>query len=634
MKQNKSGAVLPAPLSFPSDADRLVVYAIASGRNTVDRYVSRALAALRPHATALTVLVGAETGSDVLSALREVADHVVTFSGEFRAAYYELARVASGGFDQYGEVLLTGDGWYGPGRSGLGELFTQSAGAEVHIWELIEQEDDARRSFPEQGFPVVAEPYLWTVLRPGVYSSPLWSADSARPLSARARAAGLVVYSRFTAASFGTGDPAVFAADRLVQAGAPVFPRAPFVQYPPYLQQFAVIGRELLHVAESEGFVVDEILQNLARTLAPRAMSANLAMLEIIQRDAAPARFEGRLRVAVVMHVSDVAGASAVLARLQALPPGYRLIVTTTNGVTARRMTELVSAIEAPRHGTFEVRVTPSNQGRDMSDMFIACRDVLLDGSCDVVVKVHARPRKRKTMIMDRYFRRYQLENLLDSEAHVSAILRMFEREPGLGLVFPPMMHIGYQISGRGWAKYRPAAGALTRRLGIRVPLDTVSPNAPFGGMWFARPEALSLLARERWSYRDYNRSRTVDLGRLQERLVTAAAGEVGYHSRTVLTAEHAEISHTALEFKVDQMFSTTTGYPVDQITLLQRAGHTGRGGLVGLSRMYLRLNHPHLSRVILPVMALAERVWHLGSRISAIGQARERARTSRRGER
>jgi rhamnosyltransferase len=442
------------------------------------------------------------------------------------------------------------------------------------------------------------------------------------------------VYSRFAAESFGTGDPAVFAADRLVRAGSPVLPRAPFVQYPPYLQQHAVIGRELLHVAESEGFVVDEILQNLARTLAPKAMSANLALLEIIQRDAVPIPFEGQLRIAVVMHVSDVTGASEVLARLQALPAGYRLIITTSNGVTARRMTEIVGAIEAPRYGAFEVRVTPSNKGRDMSDMFIACRDVLLDGSCDIVVKVHARPRKRKTMIMDRYFRRYQLENLLDSEGHVSGILRMFEREPGLGLVFPPMMHIGYQITGRGWVKYRAAAVALTRRLGIAVPLDTVSPNAPFGGMWFARPEALALLARWTWSYRDYNSSRAVDLGRLQERLVTAAAGELGFHARTVLTAEHAEISHTALEFKVDQMFSTTTGYPVDQITLLQRAGHTGRGGFVGLSRMYLRLNHPHLSRVVLPVMALAERVWYLGSHITAIGRAGERALTSRRSER
>jgi hypothetical protein len=37
---------------------------------------------------------------------------------------------------------------------------------------------------------------------------------------------------------------------------------------------------------------------------------------------------------------------------------------------------------------------------------------------------------------------------------------------------------------------------------------------------------------------------------------------------------------------------------------------------------------------VVLPVMALAERVWYLGSHITAIGRAGERALTSRRSER
>ena len=96
----------------------------------------------------------------------------------------------------------------------------------------------------------------------------------------------------------------------------------------------------------------------------------------------------------------------------------------------------------------------------------------------------------------------------------------------------------------------------------------------------------------------------------MQERLVVAAAAQRGFHSRTVLAASHAAISHTALDFKNDQMFATLRGYPLDAILLLQRAGHTGYGGIVGLARMYLRLNHRLIARAVLPVLAATQWVY------------------------
>ena len=66
----------------------------------------------------------------------------------------------------------------------------------------------------------------------------------------------------------------------------------------------------------------------------------------------------------------------------------------------------------------------------------------------------------------------------------------------------------------------------------------------------------------------------------MQERLIAYALGERGFHYRTVLTPEHADISHAALEFTLDQMSSTTPGYPVEQIQFLLRAGRRGGGAL------------------------------------------------------
>jgi len=95
----------------------------------------------------------------------------------------------------------------------------------------------------------------------------------------------------------------------------------------------------------------------------------------------------------------------------------------------------------------------------------------------------------------------------------------------------------------------------------------------------------------------------------VQERLIAQAAGERGFHCRTVLNAEHAGLSHSSLEYKLDQLASTTPGYPIEQIQFLHRAGRPGRGGATGFLRMYLRMNHPDALRRLYPVYRSARGV-------------------------
>ncbi len=186
------------------------------------------------------------------------------------------------------------------------------------------------------------------------------------------------------------------------------------------------------------------------------------------------------------------------------------------------------------------------------------------------------------------------------------------------------MIHIGYATMGRGWALLHPHAERLAKRLGIRVPLDTVSPLAPYGGMWIARPAAFRVMMQRRWTFADYDwkyQRRFGHLAHLQERLISAAAGQAGFSSRTVMNFAHTEIGHTALEYKVDQMFSTTRGWPVEQIGMLHRAGYTGYGGTVALVRMFMRINHPRVADAFRPFYHLAlrgHRVFSAGRRVAS----------------
>lgn len=342
---------------------------------------------------------------------------------------------------------------------------------------------------------------------------------------------------------------------------------------------------------------------NLAKNVQPKTLNTDAGMLEVLDESAhapAPSR-----RIAVLAHCADPRTIDHILNRLEQIPVDFDLVVTTLDDDSATRIRTAIDDRRLTKATGFDIRVVPSKHGRDMSAFFIGCRDILVSDRYDLVVKIHSRaPRKRGANIA-RYFRRYQLENLISSPGQFSNLLALFEREPGLGAVFPPMMHIGYALAGRGWSQYREPALEISERLGINVPFDGASPLAPMGGMWVGRPKALRLLLDDQLRYEDYVAAKRggADLARVQERLLPLALGEIGYHCRTVLNQEHAGIAYANLAYKLDQLSITPPGYPLEQIQWLHRAGWAGAGGIVAMTRMYMRLNHPTTSARLAPVM-------------------------------
>lgn len=609
---------------------RLLVYAVSIVNGRLDDYVPLALAAAGPACAATVVVVFGDLTAEDAAVLHSFGEVVTSARERFTPTEYaRVLRDCVPDVRHYDDVVLSGDSWFGP-TAPFAPILDRMDAAGRDVWEIVESAVEPTPAFPDEGFPDVPEPWLWVSVATRVVTSEVWNrfwrsarADSrSSDFVSFVRAAGISTGSAFVSSDYRVADAATLVPDLLVRDGCPLVARRTFGLYPPYLHQQAVVGREIVGAMADAGYPVEAAWQHLSRTVPSKALNTNAGMLEVI---AEPPRFvEWAPRVVAVAHINDLDHAPSLIRRLGSLPPGFDLVVTTSDGKKAVALTRLTQKAEGLGAGHVDIRVTPSNRGRDMSDFFIACRDVLAPGRYDLVVKVHSRPIRRKTLNVRRYFRRYQLDNLLAGPGHVAGILELFAREPGLGLVFPPMMHIGYATMGRAWGDYRESALDVLGELGVAVPLDKISPLAPFGGMWFARPEALRLLSEHPWAYRDYakpGRKRFRDLARLQERIVVPAAAELGYHSRTVLTPEHAAISHTALEFKADQLFSTTRGYPIDSIRLLHRAGPTGYGGLVGLSRMYLRLNHRVLGRLLLPLLDAAQ--WFYTSVRAALGDER-----------
>ena len=602
---------------------RLIVYVVWDRRGDIESYVVHALAGLREHAVHILVVVNGELTDTGRARLEPVADEILLREnrgfdiwGHKHALDHLGARI-----DAFDELILMNDTWFGPVRP-YGPVFARMDAGAADFWGMTDHAREEPNPFTGKGVLLYHLQSFWIAVRRRMFLSAQWR-EYWRDLpdmpgyfdavlrheaffTAHFADAGFRHDVAFPSDEYPTDHPALFNPDRLLADGCPLLKRRPFFHYPPYLDRHAVIGRELLGEVEAYGYPIRMIWEDVARNVAPKVANANAAALEVLP-DRDLSRGAKSLRLAVIVHVVDLDGLDDVLARIGNLPAPWDLIVTATSDAVADHLRE-----HARYDSRIEVRTLPFEGVDHMSALLVGCRDVLLERSYDVIMKLIATSPRRSSFNVDRYLDRYQLDNLLSSPGYVANLLALFEREPGLGAVFPPAALLGRSPLGAGWAGTRRRAESLAERLRIRVPFDEVSPLAPFGGMMVFRPEALRLLAEHQWCYSDYapaHKFPDAPLADTQERLVAYAMGERGYHCRTVLSTEHADIGHTAIEFTLDQMSSTTPGYPVEQIQFLHRAGRTGRGSALDLARMYVRLNHPEAIAALAPAVASARRV-------------------------
>lgn len=592
---------------------RIVLFALHSERGDADGATRFQLEALRDVADRLVVVVEPRLASQDRAAVAALSDRVIDHDGPVVDARAYREAVLTERFDAGDEIVFTGNGWFGPVGT-LEGVLGQPSSSNAEIWRLIETTDRHPESFPLEGFPEVAAPWTWTVVRGPLASTEPWRdywsappAHSEDEFAEHFAARGIRGEVGFPAMLGPRGNPGLLAPGILIQAGCPVLLRPVFAQYPPLLDRFAVLLRPVIAEIEHRGYPVAELWRSVVRTTAPAALNALAGMLEVLpDADAVDEAEPGTsLRVCVIAHVPHLDFVDELAGRLRQIPGEFDLVVTTTDGRKAAKLRTRLRKSDRDWARRAVVRVTWVPGGRDIGAMLIGCKDIMLSDAYDLVIRIHGRDPRRKTLNVREYSRRYQLENLLSSPGYVQGIFDLFRREPGLGMVFPPMVHIGYGTMGRGWGTYREPAEQLIEELGIKVPRDEVSPLAPFGGMWIARPEALRALVERGWSVSDYHRARRarwIELTRVQERLLALTAAEAGYHSRTVLNREHAQLAYTALEYKIDEMSSTTRGYPVEQIHLLRRAGWTGYGGVVALARMYVNVNHPRIAALTQPL--------------------------------
>lgn len=356
----------------------------------------------------------------------------------------------------------------------------------------------------------------------------------------------------------------------LVAAGLPFVPWRLFTMDPLELDRWAVVPRPVFDLVVAGPYPRKLFWDRILRSCPPQTWYTNLALLSIFGEQA-PANFVSYLRTAIVAHVFYPEMLTEILERAGNWPDPVELFVTTDSEQKRHQIEATLR--DQTRFDRWQVRVVTTNRGRDISAFLIDCEDVIRDPRFDLIIKIHSKQSLQDPESVSGWFRTHLFENLLGSPGYSASVTKLFQDDPQLGIVMPPVIHMGVPTMGNGWTLNREPAKKLAERLGISIPFDEVTPLSPYGSMFIARREALLPLVDAKFlvdEFPDSSGYRDGSTAHALERLFSYVVFSQGFYGRCVQTAELAEISAVDLQYKHDRVSHYLFPFASRQIEMLE----------------------------------------------------------------
>ena len=200
------------------------------------------------------------------------------------------------------------------------------------------------------------------------------------------------------------------------------------------------------------------------------------------------------------------------------------------------------------------------NRGRDVSAFLVPNREEIL--KYDIACFVHDKKTKQlKPEIKGEDFKYKCFENTLGSRELVENIINLFDENPRLGLLSPPMPNHAefYSNLGREWGPNFEITKKFLEDMKLsNVPLSEEKiAIAPYGTMFWFRPKAFKGLLSKEWTYKDFPEEPNGIDGTLLhaiERAYPFFAQNEGYYSANVLNDEFSKVELTNLSFMLSSL--------------------------------------------------------------------------------
>ncbi|TCK42744.1 rhamnosyltransferase [Paraburkholderia sp. BL8N3] len=357
---------------------------------------------------------------------------------------------------------------------------------------------------------------------------------------------------------YGTHYPAILDVDETIIDRSPIIKRRAFFHDPRFLEHYAAdLPRALSVIARTSDYDRGLIWRNVTRVAELRTLNTNAALTSVIPdvrlKQGEPLPDYGRLAVCVHVYYTEML--DEILALTDTIPGKIDFIATTE---TAEKKAIIEKTVTGRANiGAVIVRIVEQNRGRDMSALFVACRDLFLDGPYDLVCRLHTKKSPQVAAGRGNLFKRHMFENLLNSPGFTTNVLDMFRDNPWIGVAVPPVVQYSYWTLGHAWFVNRPKAEEVAKLLDLKVHFDADTPVAAYGTMFWFRPRALRKLFAHPWKWTDFNAEpHHVDggLAHVLERLICYVAQDARYTTQQILSSHLAGWNYAVLEYKLQKL--------------------------------------------------------------------------------
>jgi lipopolysaccharide biosynthesis protein len=358
--------------------------------------------------------------------------------------------------------------------------------------------------------------------------------------------------------SYSTHYPVMLELDETLIDRNPLIKRRRFFHDPRFFEHNAAdLPRALSILAETSDYSPELIWRNIVRQAELRTLNTNAALTSVLP-DIRLKRNEsvhdyGAIAVCAHVYYTDMLG--EIFSLTDTIPVPYDFIATTDTEVKRAMIVE--AAANQKNIQNVVVRVVEENRGRDMSALFITCRDLFLDDRYSLVCRIHTKKSPQVHRAQGELFKRHMFENLLNSEGYTTNVLDMFYDKPWIGVAVPPVVQISYWTMGHAWYANRESAERVKKLLDLKVPFDPDTPVAAYGTMFWFRPRALRKLFAHPWKWTDYNAEpQHVDggLAHVQERLICYVAQDAGYTTQQIISSHLGGWNYAMLEYKLQKL--------------------------------------------------------------------------------
>ncbi len=305
--------------------------------------------------------------------------------------------------------------------------------------------------------------------------------------------------------------------------------------------------RELYeYLKEETDYPVDLIWKNMIRTMHPHEFTRNLGLTRVVpptvQDPVLAQQICAERRIALAMHLYFMDMLDQSVAFAAKFPPQTDVFISTNDEKKKRQIEQAFAGQDL--HSVTVLVV--ENRGRDVA-AFLCDLAPHLRGY-DYVCFMHDKKAiQTRPGSVGASFGYVCNENVCKNAAHVLNVLCEFERDPYLGILCPPYPTHGLyfmNMCSGGWGPNFENTKQLLKTLRLDVPISgEESPIAPFGSVFWFRPDALEPLFAHGWQHSEFPPEPLPQDGTIShaiERVYPFVAQAAGYYPAVVMSRDFA----------------------------------------------------------------------------------------------